>query len=140
MAAQTAALGRAIEQHFAAAYDDTPTAYGDAPFTPPTNAAWVRLTVLAAGARRELLTGDRTTGKSSLAVVTVQVFTPRDSGPGAPRAIVDAVRDALEEAVITTSSGARVMIGTASPGRSSDDPKEPWSQTTIAFEAAVLER
>lgn len=82
-----AAERQAIEQRFAAAWSQTPTAWDNVDFAPPEGAAWVRFHI--EGGEAEQLTIGAPVVVRHRGTIQIAIFVPLGSGAGTLAALAD---------------------------------------------------
>lgn len=84
-AAELLAIEDRFKNQWAAA---TPIAYENVAFVPPSNAAWVRLSVLQASSQQQTL-GASNALHRTVGVIIVSIFTPKNAGGKAAATLAD---------------------------------------------------
>ena len=100
----------AIRQRFEAQWGVTaPVQYPNTSFTPPNDAAWVRLTIADAGATWASFGDPGNNVERNVGLVTVQIFVPVDQGEGEALELADQAR-AVFRSWRDVTSGVRFLV------------------------------
>lgn len=82
----------AIENRFEEFWNETPIAWENVAFDTPNNSAWVRLNILNGSSNYRAINGL----KRNLGIITVQIFTQKDTGTNVAREYADTIRGIFE--------------------------------------------
>ena len=116
---------RDVETRFAAQWTETPIAYENVDFTKPSNASWVRLTIIDGSGKPYGIMGS--TGQAvDNGLISVQVFVPEGTGTQEAKRLADEILPIYQD---TRFSGIVTYIATVNTVGVGNG----WHQTNVTI-------
>jgi len=120
----------AIESRMSDNYSSTTVKYENIPYTQPTDATWVSLTILSGSGTVDSIGSGANRLERFSGVIQIDIYVPEDGGTKSARDIADLVHTVFDN--VQFSSGSSGTITTRVPSYSTLGVEAGWHHSVVS--------